>query len=85
MFSDCKTIKEIDLSSFNTSKVSNFEEIFFYCDSLHRVDISSFHFGKNVQLFNVHKADVGVVIVNKDIEKYIKDQVSSNWIVFVKK
>jgi len=43
MFWRCSSLKSIDLSSFNTSKVSDMKLMFFECSSLKSIDLSSFN------------------------------------------
>ncbi len=42
MFADCKSLKELDLSSFNTSNVVQLYGIFMGCTKLEKVNLSSF-------------------------------------------
>ena len=42
MFSECKCLKEIYFSSFNTKQVKNMSCLFLHCKSLTKLDISSF-------------------------------------------
>jgi surface protein len=42
MFRDCSSLTELDLSSFDTSKVTTMEGIFNNCSSLTELDLSSF-------------------------------------------
>ena len=42
LFSDCISLKSLDLSSFNTTNVIYFESAFSNCTSLTSLDISSF-------------------------------------------
>ena len=44
MFRKCKSLTSIDVSSFDTSKVTKFEHIFLYCSSLTSLDLSNFNF-----------------------------------------
>ena len=41
MFNDCSSLKEINLSSFKTDKITNMIGIFFKCTSLKEIDLSS--------------------------------------------
>ena len=41
MFSECKCLKEINYSSFNTKQVKNMSCLFLHCKSLTKLDISS--------------------------------------------
>ena len=43
MFSDCSSLKNLDLSSFNTINVKNMLCLFSLCSSLESLDISSFN------------------------------------------
>ena len=43
MFAQCYSLKTLDLSSFNTSKVTNMSWMFFYCYSLQFLDLSNFN------------------------------------------
>ena len=42
MFSDCKSIENLDLDILNTSSVTNMNEMFNGCSKLKRLEISSF-------------------------------------------
>ena len=43
MFNDCESLTSLDLSSFNTSLVTNMSSMFFGCASLTSLDLSSFN------------------------------------------
>jgi len=43
MFSSCSSLRSIDLSSFNTTKVNNMNHMFNGCSSLETIDLSSFN------------------------------------------
>lgn len=43
MFFRCKSLNELDLSSFNTSNVTNMSSMFWGCNSLTSLDVSSFN------------------------------------------
>ena len=43
MFSNCKNLKSIDISTFNTKNVTNMESMFIQCKSLTTLDLSSFN------------------------------------------
>ena len=45
MFDGCKALKEINLASFNTSKVINMSSMFAYSSSLNYIDLSTFTTG----------------------------------------
>ena len=46
MFSDCPSLKKIDLSSFNSNQVTNISNMFYKCSSLQELDLSSFNNNK---------------------------------------
>lgn len=46
MFSDCSALTSLDLSSFDTSKVTNMQNIFYSCYNLKYLNISSFDTSK---------------------------------------
>ena len=43
IFSDCKSIINIDLSNFNTNNVTNMNAMFYGCSSLTNIDLSNFN------------------------------------------
>ena len=43
MFKDCKIIKDLDLSNFNTSNVNNMSKMFSGCKNLDKLNLSSFN------------------------------------------
>ena len=46
MFSNCSSLKELDLSNFNTNKVTDMSYMFYNCSSLKKLDISNFNTNK---------------------------------------
>ena len=46
MFSDCSSLTALDLSSFDTSKVTNMRRMFSDCSSLTTLDLSNFDTSK---------------------------------------
>ena len=46
MFSDCSKLTSLDLSSFNTSKVTDMSGMFYKCSKLTSLDLSSFNTSK---------------------------------------
>ena len=43
MFSYCSSLKELNLSNFNTSQVTNMEYMFYNCSSLKELNLSNFN------------------------------------------
>ena len=52
MFSSCSSLKELNLSNFNTNKVINMKYMFKYCMNLETIDISTFK-TDNVKKWNI--------------------------------
>ena len=46
MFSGCQALKEVNISSFNTSNVTNMDSMFYECISLKDIDLSNFNTNK---------------------------------------
>ena len=42
-FFDCYSLKKLNLSNFNTSKVTKMDFMFYECDTLTSLDISNFN------------------------------------------
>lgn len=43
MFANCRYLKEVDLSGFDTSNVTNMSSMFAFCTALATVDLSEFN------------------------------------------
>ena len=52
MFQYCSVITDLDLSSFNTEKVTNMSYMFHGCTSLRKLDIRNFDFTKVTSMGN---------------------------------
>ena len=46
MFRNCSSLTSLDVSSFNTGKVTNMRYMFYYCSGLTSLNVSSFNTGK---------------------------------------
>ena len=46
MFCDCSSLKELNLSSFNTNQVTDMSSMFWGCFSLEELNLSSFNTNK---------------------------------------
>ncbi len=42
MFADCKSLRTLDVSHFDTSQVRNMSRMFYWCESLKKLDLSHF-------------------------------------------
>ena len=57
MFCGCESLKELNLSNFNTKNVTNMRYMFFRCFSLKKLDISKFN-TENVNDILIFSMDV---------------------------
>ena len=55
MFSNCQSITSLDLSCFNTSKVTNMTRMFDGCENLVYLDLSYFHASSATTTTNMFK------------------------------
>ena len=53
MFSDCRALESLDLSSFVTDKVTNMLGMFGYCESLRLLDVSHFNMEKVTNMWGM--------------------------------
>ena len=53
MFSNCKSLQTLELSSFNTSNVTDMMFMFWGCESLKTLDISSFDMSNFKNTYNM--------------------------------
>ena len=53
MFSDCSSLEVLDLSSFNTNKVTHMSWMFTHCSKLKKLDLSSFNTNQLTNLSNM--------------------------------
>ena len=53
MFCNCTNIMEIDLTSFDTSKVNNMSRMFYNCCNLTNIDFSSFNTSKVTDMYSM--------------------------------
>ena len=74
LFCDCESLIKIDLSNFNTQKVSNMEGMFYGCKSLTTIDLSNFN-TQNVKdmsdMFYGCKSLVNINLSNFDTQNVI--------------
>ena len=64
MFSECSSLKELDLSSFNTNKVRNMNDMFFGCSALKELNFPNFN-TDNVINMNDMFSGCAVELINK--------------------
>ena len=43
LFSECTSLKEIDVSNFDTSKVTDMSKMFYKCESLKELNLANFN------------------------------------------
>ena len=53
MFACCSSLKELNLSNFNTMKVTNMAGMFYTCSSLKELDVSNFNINNETYLLNM--------------------------------
>ena len=74
MFSYCSSLTSLDLSSFNTSKITNMSYLFDDCTKLKNLNISNFDF-TNVTIYtNIFHS------VPNDCYILVKDATAKDWI-----
>ena len=76
MFQECFSIKELNLSNFNTDNVTDMDGMFFKCSSLKKLDISNFNFKEvnsmtnmfyhcsNLEDINIYKLNIKQEVLN---------------------
>lgn len=68
------TITALDLSNFDTSKVTNMSTMFYNCYNLTSLDLSSFTFDNVTSYTNMFYK------VSSDCLIYVKDETAKSWI-----
>jgi len=68
MFDHCKNLKSLDLSKFNTAKVTDMSNMFNFCSSLSSLDISSFNTSNVNYMSNMFSYCTG--LSNLDISNF---------------
>jgi surface protein len=53
MFAYCKSLTSLDVSKFNTSKVTDMSRMFAYCESLTSLDVSNFNTSNVTNMCNM--------------------------------
>ncbi len=64
MFTKCYALKELDLSNFNTSKVTNMQYMFQYCTSLTNLNISSFDTSNVTNMSGIFSYDNKLTLID---------------------
>ena len=68
MFKNCSSLKNINLSNFNTNKVNDISYMFYECSSLINIDLSNFNANKVTDIsyifYGCKKLNKNNVIVN---------------------
>ena len=84
MFKNCSSLTSLDLSNFNMERVTDINEIFYSCSKLKYLDISSFiltsepRSGGYDEIFKGLPIS-GQIIINKNINGDIFNQIPSTW------
>ena len=53
MFYGCSSLKEINLSNFNTNNVNDMKEMFSSCSSLKKINLSNFNTNNATNMINI--------------------------------
>ena len=69
MFSGCKSLKEINLSNFNTNNVTNMSYMFWECSSLKEINLSNFNTDNVTNMSNMFNG------CSNEIKIMVKSQV----------
>ena len=77
MFYDCKNLKSLDLSNFNTSDVSDMSYMFANCEKLKSLDISSFN--------TSNATNIDYIFSGCKIEELIINQQDKNLVEYLTK
>ena len=78
MFSDCISLSSLDLSSFDTSLVSNMSNMFRNCLGLSSLDITNFDVSQCTSFENMFENDYGLVLyINASAKEKIKNDIPS--------
>ena len=79
MFSGCTSLTSIDLSGLVTNNISNYEGLFYDCNRLSYIDISSFTHNdlndSNLSIFNKNIHLNPTIIINEDFYERIQSQI----------
>ena len=78
MFYNCSSLKQLDLSNFNTSNVNSMYCMFYGCNSLNLLDISHFNLNKVVDMLWMFSG-CSIDLKNKLIEKNNNLREESFW------
>ncbi len=75
MFSGCENLKDIDISGFNTSKVTNMENMFAGCKSLEELDLSNFDTSQVTNMFGMFRGCCN--LTNLDLRNFNTSKVKN--------
>ena len=64
MFKNCNSLKNLDLSKFDTSKVTNMGYIFYMCESLTSLDLSNFDTTKVTTYTSMFTSVPSTIMIN---------------------
>ena len=77
MFYNCKSLKSINLSSFNTNNVTDMNEMFSGCESLESIDLSSFNTNNvtnmNGMFYGCESLKIENIKIKKNEEKILNE------------
>ena len=69
MFNECSVLEDLDLSSFNTSKVTSMKSMFYKCDKLKNLNLLNFEINNNVDIEGmfIFKREANFRIISNNI------------------
>ena len=90
MFKDCNSLVTLNLSNFDTSKVTTMYQMFYRCENLISLDLSNFDTSKVTNMFNMFeycsslksitaKQTVQYKILDRRSYTYLSSSI--NWII----
>ena len=81
MFYGCSSLTSINLSNFDTSKITNMNYIFYGCSELRFINILNFSFriNSNIYLFDQYIPSSGTIIANENFLNKINGNYINRW------
>ena len=79
MFCNCSSLKEINLSNFNTDNVTNMKAMFSKCSSLEEINLSSFNTNNVTNMINMFLNCSLLKEINLSSRFIIKKVTDTHW------
>ena len=80
MFNNCHSLTELDLSSFDTSSLTDTSQMFYNCSSLKRIDFRKADFSSVATFTNMfyRTSNLEVIVKDEDARVWMQDKLGSN-------